>query len=1315
MVMNSIVKHSPISFYSPKRNSGKYFSKIRNYTFLLIITLVYNVNYIGAQYCNTATTNVAITPTGSSQNTSTYSSGYRAFNFSATSGYTYVFSTCGNSSADTYLRLYDSGTGGNLVTSNDDYCTSQSQISWTCSSSGTYSVLLTSYSCATLSSSTYVSYYYSSSCGAPTSLTTSSVAQTTCTASWTAPGSAPANGYQWEVRTSGAGGSGATGLAASGTTGAGVVSASVTGLSANTTYTLYVRSDCGSSSYSSWASSSTFKTVPSSVTGFTCSTVSATSISCSWTAVTGAYGYYVLIDQSSTYNGDFSGSSIVYDPSVTKTFTGLNPNTTYYVHVTAFNTGWAWSGATNTSGCTTPVDQETWSGGTSTNWNTASNWSGNYVPLSTTNVTIPSGTTFSPSIGSTITAVCKNLTINASATLTIGNTGAGGGSFSIYGDVTNNGNIYHTSDLNTNLYGTSNTFGGTGNFAYNNEFVSFAIQSSANYTLSSNVTMLNQIRISSGGTFNLSSYTISIYTFSFDAGTINLNTGTMEIGNAINYTSGTLNVNTGTIYYNSGATVWTNYGYTAGSQTINSFTYYNLIVRTNNGYTATLGDASTVIVNNDFTILNPSTAGGTASTSYDVTVANNLIVGNTGNALTLNLANRLYRASGTGTITMGNVSGHAINVTYADASNYAISGFGTPTFYGTFTYNSGSAQKVIPATYNNFVSTGSGTKTLYGTVDINGNATLSGGKLAQSTFDITVAGNWTSSGDYFTEGTGTVTFDGSGNSSVSATTAMIGGASGVTIFSEDFESTWTTCSYPNSWSSDRTCGGTEDAGYSAAWHRNDNTGNNWNYSSSGSYSPTFQSGAYSARFHTYGVSSSVSAYIESPTINLSTYTNCSLTFYYKNSGGTDQLEVLFYNGSTWVSQGTYTTSSWGLQTISVSAGYQISGFKVRFKATSDFGLSDIGIDNISLTGDSGTTYSGEIFNKFEVNKTGGGYVTLASNMSAQTSLTLTSGLIKTASYTLTLGTSSANATVTGGSSSSYIVAYDNSGTIGYVKHYVNSNAAYSLPIGDASYYVPMTFTLTSATLSSAYITSYTKAVKVPGLSTSVTNYVNRYWEVSPSGITSPTYTIAYTYDNSDIVGSETNFKPVKKSSGTWYKPTGCTFLTGTAQGTGSLNAATNTLTWSTLTSFSSFGGAGDQAVALPIELLSFDAKRYQGNVKVNWKTASEINNDFFTIERSIDGENFDRISEVDGAGNSTHIISYFMIDTDYKNGINYYRLKQTDYNGSETLSEIVAVDMTKMQGEKIMTVNATGQEVNESYSGLVFDIYSDGTSVKRIQ
>lgn len=97
-------------------------------------------------------------------------------------------------------------------------------------------------------------------CLPPTGLTTGLVTPTTADLSWTASPSAPSNGYQWEVRTSGAAGSGATGLAASGVTGAAVTTATASGLTANTTYSYYVRADCGAGVFSSWTTAFVFTT-----------------------------------------------------------------------------------------------------------------------------------------------------------------------------------------------------------------------------------------------------------------------------------------------------------------------------------------------------------------------------------------------------------------------------------------------------------------------------------------------------------------------------------------------------------------------------------------------------------------------------------------------------------------------------------------------------------------------------------------------------------------------------------------------------------------------------------------------------------------------------------------------------------------------------------------------------------------------------------------------------------------------------------------------------------------------------------------------
>ncbi len=105
-------------------------------------------------------------------------------------------------------------------------------------------------------------------CAAPTLLTVPAVTTTTANLSWTASVTPPANGYQWEVRTSGAPGSGATGLAASGTTAAGATTATATGLTANTAYTYYVRSACSGVLNSAWSTGFSFQTACDAVTVF---------------------------------------------------------------------------------------------------------------------------------------------------------------------------------------------------------------------------------------------------------------------------------------------------------------------------------------------------------------------------------------------------------------------------------------------------------------------------------------------------------------------------------------------------------------------------------------------------------------------------------------------------------------------------------------------------------------------------------------------------------------------------------------------------------------------------------------------------------------------------------------------------------------------------------------------------------------------------------------------------------------------------------------------------------------------------------------
>ncbi|MFH2144138.1 MAG: T9SS type A sorting domain-containing protein [Bacteroidota bacterium] len=96
--------------------------------------------------------------------------------------------------------------------------------------------------------------------------------------------------------------------------------------------------------------------------------------------------------------------------------------------------------------------------------------------------------------------------------------------------------------------------------------------------------------------------------------------------------------------------------------------------------------------------------------------------------------------------------------------------------------------------------------------------------------------------------------------------------------------------------------------------------------------------------------------------------------------------------------------------------------------------------------------------------------------------------------------------------------------------------------------------------------------------------------------------------------------------------------------------------------------------SLPIELLSFDADyNTEGNVLLEWITAVEVNNDYFIIEKTSDGKNFQTLTVIDGSGTTNYITKYFYVDEKPFDGVTYYRLRQTDFDGKSTLSHLISV------------------------------------------
>ena len=156
------------------------------------------------------------------------------------------------------------------------------------------------------------------------------------------------------------------------------------------------------------------------------------------------------------------------------------------------------------------------------------------------------------------------------------------------------------------------------------------------------------------------------------------------------------------------------------------------------------------------------------------------------------------------------------------------------------------------------------------------------------------------------------------------------------------------------------------------------------------------------------------------------------------------------------------------------------------------------------------------------------------------------------------------------------------------------------------------------------------------------------------------------------------------------------------------NTGNHSLTWAGATSFSGGTGAEDGG-PLPVELLTFAVEqKTNGDKRISWLTASEINSDYFVVERSVDGINFLRIGEKKAAGYSTQIIEYYFIDQSETNGTRYYRLKQVDMDGSFTYSRVISIDAHDFtlkhfsfglfpnpnNGQKIVIFNTTPTEKN---------------------
>ncbi len=184
--------------------------------------------------------------------------------------------------------------------------------------------------------------------------------------------------------------------------------------------------------------------------------------------------------------------------------------------------------------------------------------------------------------------------------------------------------------------------------------------------------------------------------------------------------------------------------------------------------------------------------------------------------------------------------------------------------------------------------------------------------------------------------------------------------------------------------------------------------------------------------------------------------------------------------------------------------------------------------------------------------------------------------------------------------------------------------------------------------------------------------IDRFWIADASSYgTKPSATLSFTYIDAEwsaagntITEGNLGAQRFNTPAGNWdaYVPQG------------SISTAANTVTNVPATPANFFRSwtLTDNTSPLPIELISFTGVCVNGNVGIKWATATETNNNYFTIEKSADGVEFEAAATINGAGNSSSVINYSYADTNPFNGT-YYRLRQTDFNGNSKKSAVIYV------------------------------------------
>ncbi len=414
----------------------------------------------------------------------------------------------------------------------------------------------------------------------------------------------------------------------------------------------------------------------------------------------------------------------------------------------------------------------------------------------------------------------------------------------------------------------------------------------------------------------------------------------------------------------------------------------------------------------------------------------------------------------------------------------------------------------------------------------------------------------------------------------------------------------------------------------------------------------------------------------------------------------------------------------GANTINLNGNWNNSG-----------GSFTEGTSTVNFIGSAVQTISnpaGENFYNLTVNNSGSG-IQLINAVDVRNILNMNQGNIDLNGQALTLGISAANKGTLVRTNGTMINAgsftrWFNSSTI------ADGSITGLFPVGTATDYrpfnvsAPVTKPTTGGTITVGYTDATTNSiVSIPDGAFTVVLRKDLNWAVSTgNGLAGGTY---------DMEAQGTGFGQIGNVSDLRLT------LANSVVGNPGVNAGTVTdpqinrtgLSFANLTNSFYVGSINAVSTTLPVILVSFTATPENGTVKLDWETSEEINNDHFTIERSVDAVNWQDLQSIAGSGNSNTDSYYTAYDAHPLSGISFYRLKQTDMDGRDTYSFIRSVTMEKtaainvypnpatnyivvdqLNGEKttVALFNSNGQRMQATviYNGTSATLYVSGTA-----